>query len=57
MFVFKGRSRDSAWFSILDKEWLKNKKRFLNYFTEIESSEIDRIVEEEKNIKHKDEDA
>ena len=25
-------------------------KRFLNYFTEIESSEIDRIVEEEKNI-------
>ena len=30
MFVFKGRSRDSAWFSILDKEWLKNKKRFLN---------------------------
>jgi RimJ/RimL family protein N-acetyltransferase len=31
MFVFKGRSRDSAWFSILDKEWPKNKKRFLNY--------------------------
>ena len=25
-------------------------KRFLNYFTEIESGEIDRIVEEEKNI-------
>ena len=31
MFVFKGRSRDSAWFSIIDKEWIKNKKRFLNY--------------------------
>ena len=35
MFVFKGRSRDSAWFSILDKEWLKNKKRFLNYLKKI----------------------
>tara|TARA_B100001758_G_C18202727_1_gene500710 strand:- start:125 stop:805 length:681 start_codon:yes stop_codon:yes gene_type:complete len=23
MFIFKGRSRDSAWFSIIDKEWKK----------------------------------
>jgi hypothetical protein len=35
MFIFKGRSRDSAWFSILDKEWPKNKKRFLNYLKKI----------------------
>ena len=25
MFVFKGRNRDSAWFSIIDKEWKKIK--------------------------------
>ena len=25
MFIFKGRSRDSAWFSIIDKEWKKLK--------------------------------
>jgi RimJ/RimL family protein N-acetyltransferase len=35
MFIFKGRSRDSAWFSILDKEWPRNKKRFLNYLKKI----------------------
>jgi RimJ/RimL family protein N-acetyltransferase len=35
MFIFKGRSRDSAWFSILDKEWPSNKKRFLNYLKKI----------------------
>jgi RimJ/RimL family protein N-acetyltransferase len=32
MFIFKGRSRDSAWFSIIDKEWKKLKagyKKFL----------------------------
>ena len=23
MFIFKGRNRDSAWFSIIDKEWGK----------------------------------
>ena len=31
MCIFKGRSRDSAWFSILDKEWSKLKKRYLKY--------------------------
>ena len=33
MFIFKGRNRDSAWFSIVDKEWKKIKKgyqKFLN---------------------------
>ena len=32
MFIFKGRSRDSAWYSIIDKEWKKLKasyKKFL----------------------------
>ena len=32
MFIFKGRSRDSAWFSILDKEWPKNKKKIFELF-------------------------
>ena len=32
MFVFKGRNRDSAWFSIIDKEWKKIKPKFKKYF-------------------------
>jgi len=31
MFVFKGRNRDSAWFSIIDKEWKKLKKSYLRF--------------------------
>jgi len=31
MFVFKGRNRDSAWFSIIDKEWRKIKFKFKKY--------------------------
>jgi RimJ/RimL family protein N-acetyltransferase len=31
MFVFKGRNRDSAWFSIIDKEWNKIKSKFKKY--------------------------
>ena len=31
MFIFKGRSRDSACFSILDKKWPKLKNRYLKY--------------------------
>ena len=31
MFIFKGRSRDSAWFSIIDKEWKKLKNGYLRY--------------------------
>ena len=31
MFIFKGRNRDSAWFSIIDKEWKKLKKIYLRY--------------------------
>jgi len=31
MFVFKGRNRDSAWFSIIDKEWKKLKKGYLRF--------------------------
>lgn len=31
MNVFKGRNRDTAWFSVLDSEWKKLKKRYLKY--------------------------
>jgi len=32
MYVFKGRNRDSAWFSIIDKEWKKIKMGYLKFF-------------------------
>ena len=47
MFVFKGRSRDSAWFSILDKEWPINKKRFLKY---LKRSNFDKNLKQIKKI-------
>ena len=31
MFVFKGRNRDTAWYSIIDKEWPNYKKKYLAY--------------------------
>jgi hypothetical protein len=31
MFVIKDRNRDSAWFSIIDKEWKKLKNGYLRY--------------------------
>ncbi len=31
MFIFKRRNRDSAWFSIIDKEWKKIKIKFKKY--------------------------
>jgi RimJ/RimL family protein N-acetyltransferase len=31
MFVIKDRNRDSAWFSIIDKEWKKLKKGYQRF--------------------------
>ena len=31
MFIFKGRNRDTAWYSIIDKEWPNYKKKYLTY--------------------------
>ena len=31
MFIFKGRNRDTAWYSIIDKEWPNYKKKYLSY--------------------------
>ncbi|MDG2939267.1 GNAT family protein [Bisgaard Taxon 10/6] len=32
--VYKGRTRDTAWFSMLDSEWLSQKKRFQNWLSD-----------------------
>ena len=31
MFIFKERNRDTAWYSIIDKEWPNYKKKYLTY--------------------------
>ena len=31
MFIFKGSNRDTAWYSIIDKEWPNYKKKYLFY--------------------------
>ena len=31
MFVLKGRNRDTAWYSVIDKEWKKLKKNYLRF--------------------------
>ena len=33
MFVIKGRNRDTAWFSIIDKEWAKIKQGYLKFLS------------------------
>ena len=32
MFIFKGKNRDTAWYSMIDKEWPNYKKKYLSYF-------------------------
>ena len=48
MFVFKGRNRDSAWFSIIDKEWKKLKNGYLRY---LKSSNFDKNYKQLKKLK------
>lgn len=33
MYIFKGRNRDTAWFSILDKEWEKLKRGYIKFLS------------------------
>ena len=42
MFVIKGRNRDTAWFSILDKEWKNIEKNYSKYLSESNFDEQDR---------------
>ena len=48
MFVFKSRSRDSAWFSVIDKEWNKIKKKYLNF---LNSKNFNKNLKQIKKLK------
>ena len=48
MFVFKGRNRDSAWFSIIDKEWKKIKKGYQKF---LKSSNFDKNHKQKSKLK------
>jgi len=46
--VVKGRNKDTAWFSIIDKEWKKLKKGYLRYFS---SNNLDKNFNQKKSLK------
>ena len=48
MFIFKGRNRDSAWFSIIDKEWKRHKKKYLSF---LKRSNFDNKLNQKKRLK------
>ena len=48
MFVSKGRNRDTAWFSIIDKEWKKLKKGYLRF---LKPSNFDKNYKQFKKLK------
>ena len=48
MFIVKGRNRDSAWFSIIDKEWKKLKKGYLKF---LKPSNFDKNYKQFKKLK------
>ena len=45
--IYKNRNRDSAWFSIIDKEWKRCKKKFQNY---LQRSNFDKDLKEYKKL-------
>ena len=47
MFVSKGRNRDSAWFSIIDKEWKKLKKAYQRF---LKPSNFDNKLKQKKEL-------
>ena len=48
MFVIKDRNRDSAWFSIIDKEWKKLKKGYQRF---LKPSNFDNKLKQKKKLK------
>ena len=48
MFIFKGKNRDSAWFSIIDKEWKILKKGYLRF---LKPSNFDKNCKQLKKLK------
>ena len=47
-FIVKKRNRDTAWFSIIDKEWAKYKKNYRRY---LRSSNFDQQFIQKKKLK------
>lgn len=45
--IYKGRNRDTAWFSILDKEWSNQKKKFENWLA---PSNFDNAEKQKKQL-------
>jgi len=45
--IYKKRNRDSAWFSIIDKEWKSRKKKYLEY---LKRSNFDENLREYKKL-------
>ena len=50
MFVFKGRNRDTSWFSIIDKEWKKLKKGYQRF---LKPSNFNENLQQLKKLKLK----
>ena len=48
MFIFKGRNRDTAWYSIIDKEWPNYKKKYLSY---LKKSNFTKTNRQKKSLK------
>jgi RimJ/RimL family protein N-acetyltransferase len=48
MFVFKGRNRDSAWFSLIDKEWKKIKNGYQKF---LKPSNFDKNQKQKRKLK------
>ena len=46
--VIKGRNRDTAWFSIIDKEWKKLKRGYLKFLS---SKNLDNNLKQKKKLK------
>ena len=48
MVITKGRNRDNAWFSVIDKEWKNLKKSYVNF---LKPSNFDKNYKQFKKLK------
>ena len=46
--IYKKRNRDTAWFSIIDKEWEKHRKKYLSF---LKQSNFDNKLKQKKKLK------
>ena len=49
MYIFKGRNRDTAWFSIIDKEWKINQKK--KYQVYLKENNFDKNLKQKNKLK------